>query len=293
MLFFFTTVIFSVFCFIFLPDYFSGDKTPREVFLDFGNLNITFYALLIGLGILISTLIAERFAKKENTNLDEFYSCLIFGLILGIIGTRLYYVVFNLDYYLSNPRNIIMLTQGGLAIHGGILFVILSVFIYTKRKKIGLEFFQATDYFTLVLPFGHAIGRWGNFFNQEAFGTPTDLPWKMFIEINKRPVNYRTYEFFHPTFLYESIFNLLLFFLLIYYIKYLRKNKGEITFLYLMLYPFFRTFIEMIRTDSLMIGNIKANVLISLILAFVGLIGFVYLRSKGGYKNKNKNKKKT
>jgi phosphatidylglycerol:prolipoprotein diacylglycerol transferase len=264
-----------------IPKTFSGDVYVSPVLISIGNLQIRWYGFLIAFSILIATLIAENRAKKENISQDDFYSAVIFGVILGVIGARIYYVVFNLDYFLSNPFEIIMINHGGMAIHGGILGAILSVYLYTKFKKnSSIKFFQALDIFTFVLPLAQAIGRWGNFFNHEAYGTPTNLPWKMFVAIEHRMPGYENFEYFHPTFLYESLGNSIIFLFLLYYINYKRKIKGEVTALYLMLYSVLRGFIELLRTDSLYFMGLKTNVIMSIILFIIGFSLFIYLRRK-------------
>lgn len=275
------TAAYSLLVLFLLPKAFSGEIYLSPVLFNIGSLEIRWYGFLIAFSILIVTLIAENRAKKENISQDDFYSAVIFGVILGVFGARLYYVAFNLDYYLSNPSEIIMINHGGMAIHGGILGAILSVYLYTKfKKKSSLKFFQALDIFTFVLPLAQAIGRWGNFFNHEAYGSPTDLPWKMFVALEHRMPGYENFKYFHPTFLYESIGNSIIFLILLYYINFKRKVKGEVTALYLIFYSVLRGFIEILRTDSLYFLGIKTNVLMSVILFFVGLFLFIYLRRK-------------
>ncbi|MGM0639847.1 MAG: prolipoprotein diacylglyceryl transferase [Thermotogota bacterium] len=278
----FTVLIsFSILGIFLLPKAFSGDLYVSPIMITIGSLEIRWYGFLIALSILIVTLIAEKRAKKEDVSQDDFYSAVIFGIILGVIGARLYYVAFNLDYFSNNPLEIIMINHGGMAIHGGILGAILSIYIYTKfRKKSSLNFLQALDILTFVLPLAQSIGRWGNFFNHEAYGSPTDLPWKMFVAFQHRMPGYENYEFFHPTFLYESLGNSLIFLFLLYYINFKRKIKGEITALYLMLYSILRGFVEILRTDSLYFLGLKTNVLISVILFFVGLFMMIYLKRR-------------
>lgn len=264
-----------------LPMAFSGDLYVSPIMLTIGSLEIRWYGFLIALSILIVTLIAEKRAKKENISQDDFYSAVIFGIVLGVIGARLYYVLFNLDYFSQNPSEIIMINHGGMAIHGGILGAIFSIYLYTKlRKNSSLKFLQALDILTFVLPLAQAIGRWGNFFNHEAYGTPTDLPWKMFVAFQHRMPGYENYEYFHPTFLYESLGNSIIFLFLLYYINFKRKIKGEVTALYLMLYSILRGFVEILRTDSLYFMGLKTNVLISVILFVVGLFMWFYLKRR-------------
>ncbi len=267
---------------------FSDEIRLNPILLNFGVVQITWYAFLICIGMLLATLIGESRAKKEKVNIDEFYSLVIFGIIFGVIGARLYYVLFNLDYFLADPIHIFFIFEGGLAIHGGILGGILSTFVFLKVKKNStIKFLQATDFFTLVVPLAQAIGRWGNFFNYEAYGKPTSLPWKMYIPLENRFFDFRNFEYYHPTFLYESFFNLLLFIFLLWYVDNKRKSFGEITFLYMIFYFSFRSILEMLRLDNLMLGDYRINVIMSILIAIFSLFMFFKMKKsfKGGKSN--------
>ncbi|BBE31946.1 prolipoprotein diacylglyceryl transferase [Tepiditoga spiralis] len=229
---------------------------------------------------MLAVSIAEKQAKKEKILENDFFGAIIFGIIFGIIGARLYYVTFNWNYFSQYPTEIIKTWHGGMAIHGGVLGSILAAYIYTKRKKCSMKFLQSLDLFTFVLPLAQAIGRWGNFMNHEAYGGPTELPWKMFIALKDRMPGYESYSYFHPTFLYESILDLSIFLFLLYYIRNKRNSFGEVTALYLILYSIGRGFIETLRTDSLMIFGMKTAVLISFILSIIGIVMFIYIKKK-------------
>lgn len=189
-------------------------------------------------------------------------------LPLAIIGARAWYVIFEWDMYKNNPIQILNFRAGGLAIHGGILFAIIGIYFYAKKKEIPL--IDILDVMAPSLAFGQAIGRWGNFVNGEAHGTPTNLPWAIIVDGVK----------VHPTFLYESIGDFLIF---LFLINYRKKNpkKGIQTAIYFIAYGILRFFVEGLRTDSLMIGPIRMAQLTSVIYLIVGL----YLFFK--YKNIN------
>jgi len=140
------------------------------------------------------------------------------------------------------------------------------------------------DLFTFVLPLSQGIGRWGNFMNHEAYGTPTDFFLKMYVPLESRMPGLESFSFFHPTFLYESVCDVAVFLFLFYYIRNRRKGFGEVTSLYLMLYSFARMFIELLRTDSLMVGNFRTAVVTSIIMFFIGLVQYIYLIKKRGAK---------
>ena len=187
--------------------------------------------------------------------------------------------------------------EGGIAIHGGLIGGLISIIYFCKSKKINLKNFIDILIPSIIL--GQSIGRWGNFFNNEAFGVPTNLPWKLFIPIQNRPLEFINYEFFHPTFLYESLWNLLIFIVLI--ITFNKQNKtdffrpGFISCLYLISYSFGRFWIEGLRTDPLCIGGlppfcdggIRMAQFISIFLFSSGLIGIFFLRLRT-YSGKNR-----
>jgi prolipoprotein diacylglyceryl transferase len=164
----------------------------RVIFSLFG-IDIMWYGVLIAVGIFLGVFVGGKMAERFGVSEDDFSSMMIWAIVAAIIGARLYYVLFSLDYYLAHPAQIINIREGGLAIHGGILAAVLVAYLYARKKK--LPFLNLADAAMPGLALGQSIGRWGNFFNQEAYGGPTDLPWGMWI--NGTTV--------HPTFLYESI----------------------------------------------------------------------------------------
>jgi len=283
---FFNILMFSIISFfiislIILPRSFSGEWYFSPIMLQIGRIEIRWYGVLIALSILLATFIAEKEAKKEKIDEDDLFTAVSLGIIFGILGARLYYVIFNFDYFSGNLSAIFKIWQGGLAIHGAILAAFLVVFLYTKiKKKCSFTFLQGLDLFTFVLPLAQSIGRWGNFFNHEAYGAPTNLPWKMYIAPQDRMIGYESYEYFHPTFFYESAWNLVVFLILFYFIRNKRKSYGEVTALYLILYSIGRIPIESLRTDSLYLGNFRVAILISIILIILGIGLFFYLRKK-------------
>ncbi len=240
------------------------------VAIEIGPFSIHWYAILINLGIILAIILARVEAKKQGLNPDTIYDIVLIALPAGIIGARLWYVAFNLSHYIENPIQIVQPWLGGLAIHGGLIFGILAGYIYAKVKKI--DFFAWADLAAIGIPIAQAIGRWGNYINQEAYGYETTLPWAIYVDGAYR----------HPTFLYESIWNIILAGILIYVLKNRRKYKGQIILMYGIGYSLGRFWIEGLRTDSLMLGNIRVAQLISIIL----IIGCIYLM------NKLKNEKK-
>lgn len=221
-------------------------------------LEIRWYGLLIALAVLIGTVLALKEAKRKGVKEETLIDMLLFAVPAAIIGARAYYVIFTWDYYSKNPSQILNIRGGGLAIHGVIIAGALVAIIFAKVRK--ESFWNLADIVAPSLILGQAIGRWGNFANQEAHGGPTDLPWGIIVDGVK----------VHPTFLYESIWNLIVFALLLWYRRKKATVEGEIFILYLMLYSVGRFFIEGMRTDSLMLGPFRVAQLISLTIITAG-----------------------
>ena len=287
-------------------------QSPGDTFLNLGFLTIRWYGLLISISVVIGLFISKKLAKSRNIN-PQYISDILPSLIISsIIGARAYYVIFEWRQYSGNNfftsfdlfNNVIQIPsflaiwQGGIAIHGGLIGGFLCILFFCKSKNIHLKTFIDTLIPSIIL--GQSIGRWGNFFNNEAFGIPTNLPWKLFIPIQNRPIEFINYQFFHPTFIYESLWNFLIFILLIT-IFYQQNNKnsvrpGFISCLYLIGYSFGRFWIEGLRIDPLCIGGIppfcdgglRMAQFISIFLFSSGLIGIFFLRLKS-YKNKTRN----
>lgn len=223
-------------------------------------ISIRWYGILIGSGMLIGAWLAMREAKRLGLKEDTLLDALIIALPSAIIGARLYYVLFNLEAY-DTLFEALNFRSGGLAVHGGVLAGVGSFWIYAKIKK--LPFFKWLDIVAPSIILGQAIGRWGNFVNQEAHGGPTDLPWGIMIDGVK----------VHPTFLYESLANFAIF-ILLYTMRKHKKFDGQLIALYMILYSIVRFFIEGLRTDSLYLGSFRVAQLISILLIALG--AFLY-----------------
>lgn len=231
-------------------------------------IDVMWYGVLISTGVLIGVLIALKEAKRTGFKEDNLIDFLLYAIPLGIVGARAYYVIFSLDFYSQNLSQIINIRNGGLAIHGAVIAGVITAILFCKKRKI-----HVLELIDLVIPsliLGQSIGRWGNFVNQEAHGGPTDLPWG--IMINGQKV--------HPTFLYESIFNILIFIFLIWFRKYKKANDGQVFGLYLILYSAVRYFVEGLRTDSLMFMGMRVAQLISIALIILGAALLLYVKPK-------------
>ncbi len=250
-----------------------------DSFLFFG-LNIKFYSVAIFLGLISAFFVCIFIIKKyfkDKISLDFFYDLFPIVVISGILGARLYFVLLSLPYFLKNPAEIFAIWQGGISIQGGIFFGALAGFIFSKIKKV--NFLMLGDALIPALPLAQTIGRWGNFFNQEAFGAPTNLPWGLYIEPKFRPVEFIDNQYFHPTFLYESILNFIIFIVLFSLLKkYREKAKGRIFFLYFILYSTARFFVEWFRLDSVLnIFGIPIAQIVSVIMFLVGIVGIFWI----------------
>jgi phosphatidylglycerol:prolipoprotein diacylglycerol transferase len=230
-------------------------------------LSIRWYGIIMATAMLLGCLLTIKIATKKGYKENDMYDLLLVVLIFSVLGARLYYVVFNWGYYGSNLSQILNFRGGGMAIHGGVIFGLLSGYVFTRIRK--LDFYELADFGAPGLILGQAIGRWGNFANGEAHGGPTDLPWAIVVD----GVGV------HPTFLYESIWNLLVFATLLLYMKH-RKFKGEGFLLYGILYSIGRFFIEGLRTDSLMLGSLRMAQVISVVTIVIFLALIYYFRRK-------------
>ncbi len=262
---------------------------PGKSFTVFG-IEIAYYGVIIALGMLAGALVAYREAKKTGQKVDDYIDFTLYTLIAAIIGARIYYVIFEWDYYSAHPLEIFNLRAGGLAIYGGVIASALTLFIFTKVKK--LKFWLMADTAVQGLIIGQIIGRWGNFFNREAFGGYTDSLFAMQLPVSEAKgitqeliehlvtIDGVSYVQVHPTFLYEGTWNLLLFIGICLYKRH-KKFDGEIFAIYLMGYGVGRFIIEGLRTDQLVIkalGGIAASQVLSIILIVLAVAFVIYNR---------------
>ena len=250
--------------------------SPGAIAIQLGPLAIRWYGLLIATGVLLGTTLAHREALRRGQDPDKVLNAIVFAVLTSLVGSRLYYVLFNWDYYGQNPLKIMAVWEGGLAIHGGLIAGLVATILYCRHAALSLP--VTTDIIVPGLAIGQAIGRWGNFFNQEAFGMPTALPWKLYIDPYHRPPQLAGFEYFHPTFLYESLWNLLVFALLWFGLRRrLQGRAGALTLAYLGTYSIGRFFVEGLRIDSLMLGDFRVAQLVSLLLVAVSGIGLLLM----------------
>lgn len=243
-------------------------------------LEIHLYSICILIGVAIAYLLITNESKKMKLNNDLISNMIFYGIIIGILGARFYYVIFNLDYYSIYPQEIIKIWHGGLAIHGGIIFGIIFIYYFSKKHK--LNFIKTLDILSPAVIIAQSIGRWGNFFNQEAYGSLTTYSFlkKILVPnfiINNMKINGNYYL---PTFLFESIWCFIGFVIMIFIRKNKKNKVGYLTSFYLIYYSFGRFFIESLREDSLLIFNIKTAQLVSIIGIIVGIINLFVSKKK-------------
>jgi len=259
----------------------------NTILIEIGNIKIYWYSIMILLGILIGTKIILTEAKKFNISKDKISDLLFYTIIIGCIGARLYYVLFNLDYYKNNLLSIIKVWEGGLAIHGGIIAGALFMIFYTKKNNL-----NTTKIFDICVPgllIGQALGRWGNFFNGEAHGpltTLTNLKSQHLPNFIIEGMNING-SYYIPTFLYESLWCILILIIILIIRRSKILKNGQITSIYLIWYGIGRFAIEGLRTDSLMINNLKQAQIISILMILFGIIIFIISFKQEKYNKEN------
>lgn len=249
-----------------------------RVAIDLGFLQIYWYSIFIFLGILVACIVIYRETIKRELDKDFMIDLAFNTIIIGILGARLYYVLFNLSYYLSNPFEILEIWNGGLAIHGGLIFGLLAV-IYSCKKH-NQELIKVLDVIVVGVIIGQAIGRWGNYYNQEAYGFVTTAEHLKEIGLPSSMINgmYIMGEYRNPTFLYESIWNFFGFFVLLFMRRRKNLKTGQISGFYFMWYSVIRFILEGQRGDSLMLGPFRMARLMSILLFALGLYLFIYYK---------------
>ena len=237
---------------------------PNPVLLQIGPVTIYWYGVLIVTGAMLATYIASRLSSRNGHDPEIAWNLLIVCLVLGVIGARIYHIISSWEYYRLHPSEMFGLQMSGFGIFGAVAGGLVAVWGFAKVFK--LRFLEWCDYIAPGLILAQAIGRWGNFFNQELYGLPTDLPWGIYISPEHRLPQFAAFERFHPTFLYESTLNFIGFLILLYLARNWRKNRqwGDIFFSYCIIYPIIRFLIEFQRPDAWVIGGMPTAQWVSL-----------------------------
>lgn len=255
-------------------------QSPGDIAFTIFDFPVYFYGIILAVSIFIGIYTAyflyKRFYKDNASCIFDFAPYII---ILGIIGARIYYCFVNYSYYIANPLEIFNIREGGLSIHGMIIIGIVSLYLFAKHYK--MSFLKLCDAFLCAAALAQSIGRWGNFFNSEAYGTPTNLSWKLYIAPVHRPLEYINNDYFHPAFLYESILDFLIFIILILIFKKTSQKPGLIACIYLILYSIARIFVEHFRIDSVLnIYGIPVAQIISFVIAVTAAIAAITISKK-------------
>jgi phosphatidylglycerol---prolipoprotein diacylglyceryl transferase len=254
--------------------------SPGPVAFELGPLTFRWYGILITTALLLGIVLAQKLGERRGLDPERIGDLAIWLVIGALPGARLYYVLFEWDRYADRPLSALAIWQGGIAIHGAIIGGAIAALLFANRYKI--PFWQLADVVAPALVMGQAIGRWGNFFNSEAFGSPTDLPWRVYIPPAQRPPGLADVAYYHPTFLYESLWNLgvlgLVLWLFFWGLRHPGRLKpGTVFLVYFAAYSLGRLWIEGLRLDSLMLGPLKMAQMVSLGGIALGLAGLLWL----------------
>ncbi len=253
----------------------------NPVALDLGFLTVYWYGLIIGFGAFLGYIIANREAVKRGLPNDLFADLLLWAIPIAILSARIYYVIFKWDYYSQNPGQILAIWEGGLAIHGGLIGALITGYIFAKKR--GVSFWKLADIAAPSILLGQAIGRWGNFMNQEAHGGPVDPEFLQSLMLPQFIIDqmYINGQHYHPTFLYESLWSLLGVVLLIY-LRRVNLRRGQMFLYYVIWYSFGRFFIEGLRTDSLMMFDLLRTAQVVSLVSIIGAVVLLIYRNKTG-----------
>ena len=267
---------------------FNALSSPGPIIINLGIFSLRWYGLLIAISVITGLNLTSNLASYKGIDKNKINDLLPLLILSSLIGARIYYVLFEWRSYKYNPIETLEIWKGGIAIHGALIGSLIAIWIFCIVQK--LYFWNLLDILVPSFALGQGIGRWGNFFNNEAFGLPTDLPWKIYIPINSRPIELSNFDYFHPTFLYESIWNFLIFAILITLIRRKQKNKlelpnGALSCIYLISYSFGRIWIEGLRIDPLCLGalppfcqgGIRIAQLVSIVLITIGIFSLLWL----------------
>jgi phosphatidylglycerol---prolipoprotein diacylglyceryl transferase len=249
---------------------------PEGIPITIGSFHyvFAFYGFILMFGAVAGAWLASRSAKQRGHDPEIVWDLLVWLIIAGVVGARLWHIllpsktsIYDTMHYLTHPIDAINVRNGGLGIPGAVIGGVIALYFYSRKHK--LNFAEWADIAAPALALGQAIGRWGNFFNQELYGAPTNLPWAIYIEPLKRMAGFKDVEYFHPLFLYESIYNLANMFFLLWLGKRFkdRLKTGDIFLVYLVIYPIGRFFLDFLRLDIAVVGNINFNQTLMLIIA--------------------------
>lgn len=250
---------------------FQGKLTVPQA-LHIGSFPIRYFGIVLALAVLAAYKLAMKRSSFYQVPRDKVEDILFWVIVGGFIGARVYHVLSSLPYYLQNPGHIIMVWHGGLSIIGSLLGGLITLYFLSNRNS--KTFLSYLDWLAPAVALGQIIGRFADLFNYELFGYPTNLPWRMFVPEMFRPDIFAGSNFFHPLFLYESLGNVLILWILLKIIK--PENPGKVFFTYLMSYGILRFLLEFLRIDSVFVGGLRLNALVSVVFIIAALIYFYF-----------------
>jgi phosphatidylglycerol:prolipoprotein diacylglycerol transferase len=249
---------------------------PQPIMFYFGPLAIHWYGLLMAISILLGFWLVSVFARREEIKQDEIWNLAFYLLIFGFLGARIYHILSEANYYGQHLIEIFYFWQGGLGVFGALIAGLFVLYFYARKYQ--SSFWLLIDIFIPVLAMGEAIVRWGNWFNQENFGRPTTLSWGIPIEIQNRSFEYLSNQYFHPTFFYQSLWNLFLFFILVIIVKKIRPGSGIVLAIYFILYALGRFMIEFLRVNyQPVVFGLRLAQIMSILMFLTG-VAIIYFR---------------
>jgi phosphatidylglycerol:prolipoprotein diacylglycerol transferase len=261
---------------------------PTSIIVSIGPITTHWYGIFMALALAAGLLVSLHIAKWYNVGKEAVCDLFFYLVIFGFLGARIFYILYNPAYFWQHPLDIVKIWQGGIAIHGALVFGALTVWWFAKKHR--ADVWKLAAIFTPGIALGQAIGRWGNYFNQEVFGRPTNLPWGIPIDAINRPPGFENFQFFHPTFLYESIGNLIIFGVLLWlhyiFIKKLQKqipvSYQLFAVSYLLLYSALRFCTELLRIDPTAgsVYGVRATMVLSAIGIIIALYSLLYITYK-------------
>lgn len=257
---------------------FLHDLHPSAIAFHISSLAIHWYGIILASSFLIGFLLVLHISKQKQVQSNHFYNLFLLLVVFGVIGGRLAHVLTEWGYYRDHLGDIVKIWQGGLALHGVLFAGLIVVFLYAKIKK--LSGWLLTDVITVALPLMQAIGRWGNYFNQELFGKPTAGAWGIPIDFVNRPAGYEQFSYFHPLFLYESLLDFLIFFVLLVLFKKNKLATGRLTLLYFILYSTVRFCLDFLRLEPASLGPLSWGQWVSIVIVLSSMIIWIFYGRK-------------
>jgi phosphatidylglycerol---prolipoprotein diacylglyceryl transferase len=256
---------------------------PSAIAFHVGALTVHWYGIILSSAFIIGFFIASYTSKQKQVDRDHLYNLFLLLVVFGLIGGRIAHVITEWGYYQHHFADVVKVWQGGLAFHGVVFAGLITTYLYCRVKKI--SFWLITDVIIVAVPLMQALGRWGNYFNQELFGKPTSAAWGIPIDFINRPTDFQQFSFFHPLFLYESFFDLVIFAALFVLFRKNRFKTGRLTLLYFILYSVVRFSLDFLRLEPASIGPLSWGQWVSIVLVIGAVLFWFSLHKKDSVHN--------